>query len=126
MNTRTKRDEKNQDPATVPTVETSGAKRNRVRDVRLDERDAQVKAWKDSGKKGVPDSVKRDDFRRVAQRRLDDALNALRLLANCSRRATYGYTVDQAAALIGAIHAEVADLERAFQESDTSANSVTL
>lgn len=101
-------------------------KKERVRDVRLDERDAQIKAWKASGKSGIPDSVKRDDFKRVAQRRLDGALEALRLLKQSGRRSAYSYTDDQAASLIGAIKAEVDDLERAFAPVGADANKVVL
>lgn len=126
MNSPTPVSKKNQNQLAAETPAAVKPKAKRERDSRLDERDAQVKAWKDAGKKGVPEAVKAADFKRVAQRRLDDALNALRLLANCGRRTTYGYTNDQAAKLIGAVRAAVDDLEREFTPEGADSNSVEL
>lgn len=119
----TKKDKPAEQPAPPPAAVK---KKERTRDPRLDERDAQVKAWKDSGKSGIPDSVKRDDFKRVAQRRLDDALTSLRLLAQAGRRSSYSYTTDQAAILIGAVREAVDELERAFEPTGADANRVVL
>ncbi|MBM3314294.1 hypothetical protein FJY71_00425 [candidate division WOR-3 bacterium] len=38
---------------------------------------------------------KADRFRRVAQRRVENIVEALRILGNCSNRSTYEYTGEQ-------------------------------
>jgi hypothetical protein len=107
-------------PATAP------ARKPRTRDTRLDARDAIVAAWKGAGNKGVPEDVKKADFKRIAQRRLDDALDGLRKLAHCGNRNNYSYTTEQAAALMAALSNAVADVERAFEPKGESAHRVEL
>lgn len=126
MSTDAKNVKKDLPKAPTPPANGAATRKPRVRDVRLDERDAQIKAWKDSGKEGIPQSVKAADFKRVAQRRLDDALEAMRLVQQCGRRSAYHYTDEQAGLVIGALKAALDDVERAYAPTGAAANAVTL
>lgn len=47
--------------------------------------------------------TKSQKFERIAERRVNEALRALRLLGNLSDRRNYAYTEDQVAMILGAI-----------------------
>lgn len=116
----------NQEPNGGTSQGAEPTKRVRTRDPRLDERDAVVKAWKDGGNKGLPETVKVADFKRIGQRRIDDALAALRLLCHVGNRTNYSFTEEQAAAVMASLHNALDDVERAFAPKGTSAHSVVL
>jgi ABC-type Fe3+-hydroxamate transport system substrate-binding protein len=54
-------------------------------------------------------------FRRIAARRTNSILKALRLLGNCSNRANYSYSDDQARRVFNAIEKQLADTKARFK-----------
>jgi len=54
-------------------------------------------------------------FNRIAERRVNETLRALRLLGNLSDRRNYEYSEDSVAAMFGAIESEYRNLRARFK-----------
>jgi hypothetical protein len=68
-----------------------------------------------------PNESKSEKFQRIAERRVNETIRALRLLGNLADRRNYEYSDDQASLLVGAIDQEVRALRFKFKsESATS------
>jgi hypothetical protein len=57
---------------------------------------------------------KEETFKRLANARVNKALNDLRLVGNLSNRSNYDYTSDEVEAIISALKAGVADCKKRF------------
>jgi hypothetical protein len=62
-----------------------------------------------------PGETKSQRFERIAERRVNEALRALRLLGNLSDRRNYAYTEDQVALMLGAIEQGCRALKSKFK-----------
>ena len=62
---------------------------------------------------------RRERFEDVAQRRTNNALNSIRLIANCANKHNYEYTRDDVQKIITALKKEVNDLQSAFNSNQT-------
>ena len=62
---------------------------------------------------------RRERFEDVAQRRTNNALNSIRLIANCANKHNYEYTRDDVQKIISALKKEVNDLQSAFNSNQT-------
>ena len=62
---------------------------------------------------------RRERFEDVAQRRTNNALNSIRLIANCANKHNYEYTRDDVQKIITALKKEVSDLQSAFNSNQT-------
>lgn len=58
---------------------------------------------------------KADDFKRLATKRTQDALKALRLLRNLSNRSQYAYTDEQVAKIMAALGDALQQIETRFE-----------
>jgi hypothetical protein len=61
---------------------------------------------------------KRQRFERLAQRRVTDALNQLRLIGNLANRGNYDYTDDHVRQIVDALESEMRHLRRRFQQQE--------
>ena len=57
-------------------------------------------------------------FRRVAERRANSALNAMRLLSQCSNRRVYEYTDDEVRRMFRQIERELRAAKQSFTSQD--------
>ena len=55
-------------------------------------------------------------FKKVASRRVDEILNKLRLLGNCSNKANYAYDEEQARKIFSAIDVELRRIKILFSK----------
>ena len=62
---------------------------------------------------------RRERFENVAQRRTNNALNSIRLIANCANKHNYEYTRDDVQKIITTLKKEVNDLQSAFNSNQT-------
>jgi hypothetical protein len=62
---------------------------------------------------------RRERFEDVAQRRTNNALNSIRLIANCANKHNYEYSRDDIQKIINALKREVSDLQSAFNANQT-------
>lgn len=62
---------------------------------------------------------RRERFEDVAQRRTNNALNSIRLIANCANKHNYEYSRDDVQKIINALKREVSDLQSAFNANQT-------
>lgn len=62
---------------------------------------------------------RRERFEDVAQRRTNNALNSIRLIANCANKHNYEYSRDDVQKIINALKREVSDLQSAFNSNQT-------
>ena len=81
----------------------------------LDAREAEVK---DSGKV----NVRRDRFLRLAEKRVDRAVDAIRLVGNLSDLGNYEYSADEAKRVIGALENELGDVKVRFRSAGARAS----
>ena len=61
---------------------------------------------------------KADRFHRVAEKRVDNVLNALRLLRQCSNRRTYEYTDEEVQRMFREIEGELRSAKKSFDFHD--------
>lgn len=64
------------------------------------------------------DESKADRFKRIASRRTQNALEAIRRLTHCANHTSYEYTEEQAKKILDAVIAAVHDLERRFEPQE--------
>ena len=62
-------------------------------------------------------SFRTDRFLRIAPRRTDRVLEALRLLGNCSNKSAYDYSDEQVARIFRAIDAELRETKSKFSRT---------
>jgi hypothetical protein len=67
-----------------------------------------------------PRETKAQKFERIAERRVNETLRALRLLGNLSDRRNYAYTEEQVAMVLSAIDLEVRSLKARFKAESPS------
>lgn len=65
-------------------------------------------------------SVKAERFVRLAERRVNEALKKLRLVANLSNKHNYSYTEEQAKLIIDALESEFKHLKTKFRDETGS------
>ena len=63
-------------------------------------------------------AVKRENFIRLAEARVERALGAIRTIGNLSNRGNYDYSETDVKAIIAALQREVRDLEQRFKQKD--------
>jgi len=64
-----------------------------------------------------PKESREDKFKRIASRRVDDLLNKIRLLKNCSNKSSYAYTEEQISKIFRTINSEVNSAKEAFSRN---------
>ena len=62
---------------------------------------------------------RRERFEKVAQRRTNQALNSIRLIANCANKHNYEYGPSDVQKIIRALKEEVNDLQRTFNSKES-------
>lgn len=67
--------------------------------------------------KGVEVSRKHDNFVRLAEARVNKALEAIRLVGNLSNRSNYEYSDAESRAILAAINSAVSDLRAQFNRA---------
>ena len=65
-----------------------------------------------------PSDQKAERFRRVAQRRVNNVLDAIRLLSQCSNRRTYEYTEDDVSRMFREVDREIRAAKQSFISQD--------
>lgn len=70
-------------------------------------------------------SIKRDRFIRVAEARTKKVLSMLRLIGNCSNKATYEYSDADITKIFKAIESEVRNSKAKFQSTKDDAFKLT-
>ena len=65
-------------------------------------------------------TLKRENFVRLAEARVDRALAAIRTIGNLSNRGNYDYSDADVKAIVAALHKEVRELEQRFKRNDGS------
>jgi hypothetical protein len=65
-------------------------------------------------------SLKRENFVRLAEARVERALGAIRTIGNLSNRGNYEYSDVDVKAIISALQREVRELEQKFKQKDGS------
>ena len=63
---------------------------------------------------------KQDKFIRVAETRTNKIINMIKLLGNCSNKATYDYTKEDVKKIFSAIEFELKLAKARFEQSDNS------
>jgi len=63
------------------------------------------------------DMVKVENFKRVASRRVNNILEGIRILGNCSRRETYAYTEADVKKIFNTIKKQLKTVESKFEET---------
>jgi hypothetical protein len=63
---------------------------------------------------------KADRFKRIASKRTENVLEALRKLGNCSNRGIYGYSDDDVAKMFSAVDAELKRIKVLFNTKSKS------
>ena len=69
--------------------------------------------------KGAPSESKSERFHRVAERRVNNALNALRLLEQCSNRRMYEYSDEEVRKMFREIDRELRRIKDSFYDRQT-------
>jgi hypothetical protein len=59
--------------------------------------------------------TREDRFKRIAEKRTDKVLNAIRVLANCSNKSSYAYTEDGVNKIFRAIEEEMRSAKAKFK-----------
>lgn len=70
--------------------------------------------------KSSAQSLKRENFVRLAEARVERALGAIRTIGNLSNRSNYEYSDVDVKAIISALQREVRELEQKFKQKDGS------
>jgi hypothetical protein len=70
--------------------------------------------------KSSAQSLKRENFVRLAEARVERALGAIRTIGNLSNRGNYEYSDVDVKAIISALQREVRELEQKFKQKDGS------
>ena len=65
-------------------------------------------------------SLKRENFVRLAEARVERALGAIRTIGNLSNRGNYEYSDVDVKAIISALQREIRELEQKFKQKDGS------
>lgn len=65
---------------------------------------------------------KRKKFVRIAESRTNKIINMIRLLGNCSSKATYDYTEKDVDKIFSTLRSELDDAKKRFQSSDSKRN----
>ena len=65
--------------------------------------------------KGSPLSIKRDNFVRLAEARVNRAIDAMRIIGNLSNRSNYEYNEEDVAKIINTLQAELKGLKSQFR-----------
>ena len=65
-------------------------------------------------------SKKHDNFVRLAESRVDKALEALRVIGNLTNRSYYEFTQEEAKEIIAALQSAVGDLKVQFAKADAT------
>lgn len=65
-----------------------------------------------------PSDQRNERFRRVAERRVNNVLDAIRLLSQCSNRRTYEYTDDDVRRMFREIDRELRSAKQSFSSVD--------
>lgn len=73
-------------------------------------------------KEVVKVNVKRDRFLRLAEKRVDRAVDAIRLVGNLSDPGNYEYSADEAKRVIGALESELGEVKFRFRSAAARAN----
>ena len=73
-----------------------------------------------------PTETKEQRFRRIASKRTGKALQAIKLIGNCSSRASYGYGELEVNKIFGALEAAVADTRAKFKIGDVAPDEVDM
>jgi hypothetical protein len=63
-------------------------------------------------------NVKKDRFKRIAEKRVNKLLDEFRLLGNCSNKANYDYTNEDAKKILTIIDKEVKRLREKFSQTN--------
>ena len=66
---------------------------------------------------------KRDAFVRLANNRVNRAIESIRLIGNLSNRANYEYTTEDVEAIIESLRKAVSDCKKKYELSDRQAGS---
>jgi hypothetical protein len=67
--------------------------------------------------------IKRDAFVRLANNRVNRAIESIRLIGNLSNRANYEFTEEDVEAIIDSLRKAVSDCKKKFELSDRQASS---
>ena len=70
--------------------------------------------------KSSAQSVKRENFIRLAEARVERALGAIRTIGNLSNRGNYEYSEMDVKAIVTALQREIKDLEQKFKQKNGS------
>jgi hypothetical protein len=70
--------------------------------------------------KSSAQSLKRENFVRLAEARVERALGAIRTIGNLSNRGNYEYSDVDVKAIISALQREIRELEQKFKQKDGS------
>ena len=62
------------------------------------------------------DETKEERFKRIASRRVQEILNKLRLLGNCSNRSVYSYTEEDKRKIFSALEGELKRIKALFDK----------
>jgi hypothetical protein len=73
-----------------------------------------------------PVESKRDRFRRLAPKRVTQAIKKIGYIRNLSTRASYEYTADEAAKIVHALKTSVALVEQAFAGREEQSTGFSL
>jgi len=65
---------------------------------------------------------KRSKFVRIAENRTNKIINMIRLLGNCSSKATYDYTDKDVDKIFSTLKAELDEAKKRFQSSESKRN----
>lgn len=68
----------------------------------------------------VPGETKEQLFKRVAERRVKNALRQIKLLGNCANKHSYGYTTEQAQKIVAIIKEAAERLRFQFEKTKSS------
>jgi hypothetical protein len=66
----------------------------------------------------VADESRADRFKRLATKRTQNVLHALRVLGNCASRGQYDYSDDDVRKIFNAIDRQVSDIKAKFKGND--------
>ena len=67
--------------------------------------------------------TKKEKFVRVAEARTNKIISMIRLLGNCSNKATYEYTNGDIKKIFGAIESELKSAKNKFSDGNTSSSA---
>lgn len=61
--------------------------------------------------------TREERFKRIASRRVEEILNKIRLLRNCSSKSAYSYTDEQISKIFSTLNSELKSAREAFKPS---------